>query len=152
MAARTVGSVQERNTSVATVLIGDNAVALKRVDLECEPSSHTLWIRARDLPRVNGFIVKPEGACRGPLCVPIAPDMLRDGAFNLTAFAETAGQCVVAEPDAGAWSFGEMPTHGGDIAPSRIAPDVTLPDRLGRPVHLAGFRGKKALVITWASW
>ncbi len=152
MAARTVGSVQERNAPVDTVLISDNSVALEPVDIDREPSSHTLWIRARDLPRVNGFILKPEGACRGPLCIPVAPDMVRGDAVNLTAFAQSVGQCVVAEPDARIWSIGEMPAQGGDLATSRIAPDFTLPDRLGRPVHLAGFRGKKALVITWASW
>ena len=45
-----------------------------------------------------------------------------------------------------------MQALGGGLASSRIAPDFEVPDRLGRPVHLAGFRGKKALVVTWASW
>lgn len=152
MAARTVGFVHERNAPVDTVLIADNSVALEPVDLDREPSSHTLWIRARDLPRVNGFVLKPEGACRGPLCIPVAPDMVRGDAVNLTAFAESVGQCVVAEPDARVWSFGEMLGHGGDLASSRVAPDFTLPDRLGRPVQLSDFRGKKALIVTWASW
>lgn len=152
MAARTVGFVHERNAPVDTVLIADNSVALEPVDLDREPSSHTLWIRARDLPRVNGFVLKPEGACRGPLCIPVAPDMVRGDAVNLTAFAESVGQCVVAEPDARVWSFGEMLGHGGDLASSRVAPDFTLPDRLGRPVRLSDFRGKKALIVTWASW
>jgi peroxiredoxin len=35
---------------------------------------------------------------------------------------------------------------------SRVAPDVTVPDRRGRPVHLSDFRGKKVLLVTWASW
>ncbi len=152
MAARTVGFVHERNAPVDTVLIADNSVALEPVDLDREPSSHTLWIRARDLPRVNGFVLKPEGACRGPLCIPVAPDMVRGDAVNLTAFAESVGQCVVAEPDARVWSFGEMLGHGGDLASSRVAPDFTLPDRLGRPVRLSDFRGTKALIVTWASW
>jgi cytochrome oxidase Cu insertion factor (SCO1/SenC/PrrC family) len=55
------------------------------------------------------------------------------------------------------WSFGEIQALNGGggsrISPtSRVAPDVTVPDRRGRPVHLKDFRGKKVLLVTWASW
>jgi peroxiredoxin len=33
-----------------------------------------------------------------------------------------------------------------------MAPDFAVPDRRGNPVRLSGFRGKKVLVVTWASW
>jgi hypothetical protein len=136
----------------ATVLYDDRAVALDRIGVDTAHDASALWIRKRDLPRVNGFELKPQGACRADLCIPIPRTMVRGEYFNLTAFAKKAGQPVVAEPAAAVWSFGEMQALGGGLASSRIAPDFTVPDRLGRPVHLAGFRGKKALVITWASW
>ena len=136
----------------ATVLYDDRSVALDRVGPASTRTRGALWIRKRDLPRVNGFELKPQGACRADLCIPIPKDMVRGDYFDLTAFAKKAGQPVVAEPDARVWSFGEMQALGGGLARSRIAPDFEVPDRLGRPVHLAGFRGKKALVITWASW
>jgi len=136
----------------ATVLYDDRAVVLDRIRIDPTHSSDTLWIRKRDLPRVNGFELKPQGACRADLCIPIPKAMTRGDYFNITAFAKKAGQPVVAEPDARVWSFGEMQALGGGLASSRVAPDFEVPDRLGRPVHLAGFRGKKALVITWASW
>jgi hypothetical protein len=78
--------------------------------------------------------------------------MVRGEYFNLTAFANKAGQAVVTDPDARVWSFGEMQALGGGLSNSRVAPDFAVPDRLGRPVHLAGFRGKKVLLVTWASW
>jgi len=136
----------------ATVLYDDHAVGLDRVGPAPKADAGALWIRKRDLPRVNGFVLKPQGACRADLCIPIPKTMMRGDYFNLTAFAKKAGQPVVAEPGARVWSFGEMQALGGGLANSRIAPDFEVPDRLGRPVHLAGFRGKKALVITWASW
>ena len=135
-----------------TVLYDDRAMVLDRTGLDPKQATGALWIRKRDLPRVNGFELKPQGACRADLCIPIPKTMTRGDYFNLTAFAKKAGQPVVAEPEARVWSFGEMQALGGGLASSRIAPDFEVPDRLGRPVHLAGFRGKKALVVTWASW
>ena len=136
----------------ATVLYDDRAIALDRIGADPAHDAETLWVRKRDLPRVNGFELKPQGACRADLCIPIPRTMMRGEFVNLSAFAKKAGQAVVAEPDARVWSFGEMQALGGGLSSSRIAPDFEVPDRLGRPVHLAGFRGKKALVITWASW
>ena len=31
-------------------------------------------------------------------------------------------------------------------------PDFALPDRNGKTVRLSDFRGKKVLIVTWASW
>lgn len=136
----------------ATVLYDDRTIELDRIGPDPQRSADVLWIRSRDLPRVNGFELKPQGACRADLCIPISKDSVRGDHFNLTAFAKKAGQSVVAEPASKVWSFGEMQALGGGLSSSRIAPNFEVPDRLGRPVHLAGFRGKKALVITWASW
>jgi len=136
----------------ATVLYDDRTIVLDRIGIDPKRASDTLWIRKRDLPRVNGFELKPQGACRADLCIPIPKTMTRGDYFNISAFAKKAGQAVVADPGARIWSFGEMQSLGAGLAGSRVAPDFEVPDRLGRPVHLAGFRGKKVLVITWASW
>ena len=100
------------------------------------------------LSHINGFEVKPQGACRADVCIPITKTMLRGDYFDLTAFARKIGQAVVA--DGGVWSFGEIQALGG--LASRVAPDLAVPDRNGRSVHLSSFRGKKMLVVTWASW
>ena len=136
----------------ATVLYDDRAIPLDRIGVDPAREADALWIRKSDLPRVNGFELKPQGACRADLCIPVPKTMTRSDFFNLTAFAKKAAQPVVAEPSAKVWSFGEMQALGGGLSNSRIAPDFEVLDRLGRAVHLAGFRGKKALVITWASW
>ena len=140
------------SSPAATVLYDDRAVALSRVGVDPAHDSAALWIRKDDLSRVNGFALKPQGACRADLCIPIPKAMTRGEYFNLTAFAKKAGQAVAADPGARVWSFGEMQALGGGLTSSRVAPDFAVPDRLGRPVHLAGLRGKKALVVTWASW
>jgi hypothetical protein len=137
--------------SAATVLYDDRAVVLDRTGSDAK-AADALWVRQHDLSRINGFELKPQGACRADLCIPIPQALLRGEYFNLTAFAKNAGQPVVAEPGARVWSFGEMQALGAGFLTSRIAPDFIVPDRAGRPVHLSHFRGRKVLVITWASW
>ena len=144
------GAVQP--SPAATVLYDDRAIVLDRVGRDQARNAGALWIQKHDLFRVNGFELKPQGACRADLCIPIPKAMVRGDYFNLTAFAKKAGQAVVADRGARVWSFGEMQALGGGLANSRVAPDFEVPDRLGRPVHLAGFRGRKTLVVTWASW
>ena len=145
-----VGAAQP--TPRATVLYDGRAVALDRVSLDTTPGSDALWIQKADLPRINGFELKPQGACRADVCIPIPRTMMRGTTFNLTAFAKRAGQHVVADTGARVWSFGEIPVVRGSFLESRLAPDVTVPDRKGRPVRLSQFRGKKVLLVTWASW
>jgi hypothetical protein len=135
-----------------TVLYNDRSVVLDGVGRDPKQAADALWVRKRDLPRINGFELKPRGACRADLCIQVPKDMIRGDYFNLTAFAKKAGQPVVAEAGERVWSFGEMQALGGGLVRSRIAPDFAVPDRAGRPVHLSTFRGKKVLVVTWASW
>ena len=132
--------------SGVTVLYDDRTIQLAQV----RPDPKDLWIRADDLPRVNEFTLKPQGACRADMCIPV-PRALKSGSwFNLTGFAERLHQASVHE--SGVWSFGEMPVVRGDFYRSRMAPDFAVPDRKGRTVHLSDFRGKQVLLLTWASW
>jgi hypothetical protein len=150
--APTVNARARAASPAAMVLYDDRSIALDRVGRDPKHVADALWVRKTDLTRINGFEIKPQGACRADLCIPIPKDMRRGEYFNLTAFAKKAGQPVVADVGARVWSLGEMQALGGGFGGSRIAPDFTAPDRAGRPVHLSQFRGKKVLVVTWASW
>jgi len=133
-------------TTTATVLYGGRVAALDQV--RGDPKD--LWVRAADLPRINEFEVKPQGACRGDMCIPVSRDLRSGEWFNLTGFARKIRQAYIS--DSGAWSFGEIPVVRGEFYSTRVAPDFAVPDRKGRAVHLSDFRGKKVLVVTWASW
>jgi len=132
--------------TTATVLYDDHAVTIDKT----RPDAKELWVRAADLPRINQFEVKPQGACRADRCIPLSKDLKSGEWFNLTGFARKVHQAYIN--DAGAWSFGEIPLVRGDFYRTRLAPDFAVPDRQGRLVHLSDFRGKKVLVVTWASW
>jgi hypothetical protein len=137
--------------AAATVLYDGHATSLERVSPD-SADPDTLWILKTDLPRVNGFEIKPEGACRADICIPVPSAMMRGAYFNLTAFAQRVGQRQIANPAARVWSFGEIPVIRGAYLEGRIAPDFVVPDRAGRLVRLSQFRGKKVLLVTWASW
>src|SRR5438128_172281 len=102
----------------ATVLYDDRAtaVSIARRDPN-DPAA--LWIRKRDLPRVNDFEVKPQGACRADICIPITKDMRHGDSFNLTAFARKIRQTMVADVAAGVWSFGEIQALRGSFLNGR---------------------------------
>lgn len=138
--------IPSRGATGTTVLYGDRSVALDKI----QPDPKDLWVRKSDLPKINDFEVKPQGACRADLCIPIAKNLVKGDFFNLTGFARKIGEVAVSESSV--WSFGEIPVLRGSFTESRVAPDFAVPDRKGKIVHLNDFRGKKVLVVTWASW
>jgi hypothetical protein len=74
-------------------------VALDRTGPDPQHAADVRWVRKRDLPRINGFELKSQGACRADLCIPIPNDLLRGEYVNLTAFAKKAGRSVVAKSE-----------------------------------------------------
>lgn len=119
-----------------------------------------LWVAPADLPRVNGFELKPEGACLDAICVPVKQTedsdlfVTRTGQswFNVTGLARKLGQVYVYDAESGVWSFGTIPAEQSSYLQSAHAPDFELKDRKGNTVRLSDFRGKKVLIQTWASW
>ncbi len=144
--AGTAAAIAAPSTSTTTVLYNDSTVKLDKI----RPDAKDLWVRAADLPRINEFELKPQGACRADMCIPVAKTLKNGPWFNLTGFSRKLGQAYIN--DSGVWSFGDIPVMRGSFYSSRIAPDFAVPDRKGKLVHLSDFRGKKVLVFTWASW
>jgi hypothetical protein len=50
------------------------------------------------------------------------------------------------------WVLGESAQQRAAALASLEAPDFTLPDVNGRMHRLSDYRGKKVLLVTWASW
>ena len=119
-----------------------------------------LWVTLKDLTRATRFVVKPQGICRDELCFPIPKGRKaeflskRDGVevFNLSEFARLVKQPAAHDEKNGVWYFGKREDERGTYLASLEAPNFTLPDMNGRAHSLSDFRGKKVLLITWASW
>jgi hypothetical protein len=123
-------------------------------------SSSDLWITTGDLARATRFVIKPQGVCRDELCFPLpksrkAEFVSKKGAttwFNLSEFARLTKQPFVTDQKNGVWYFGARASEQNGYLASLEAPNFTLPDLNGKLHSLADFRGKKVLLVTWASW
>jgi hypothetical protein len=117
-----------------------------------------LWLPLPELTAATGWEIKPEGACLGAICVPIPArerrEFLRDDdrQVNLAALARRLGQPVVHDASQSTWVFGETAGARHDALVSLEAPDFSLPDLDGRLHSLSDHRGRKVLLVTWASW
>lgn len=117
-----------------------------------------LWIDLESVPAATGFEFKPEGLCSEDLCIPLPADgtWLRGKEerryLDLSAFAEKLGQVLLRDRELPLWALAEAPMIRERNLASALAPDFELPDRNGRARRLSDFRGKKVLLLTWASW
>lgn len=107
-------------------------------------------ITAADLAARTGWVAKPEGLCKGPMCVPL-PGATTDP-LDLEAVAQRLGMPVLHDAEHGVYALGPATVSGKALDTAEV-PDITLPDLDGTPVALASFRGKKKVVaFAWASW
>ena len=94
----------------------------------------------------TGWSIKPEGVCRGDVCVPLAP-----GPFSVEDLADRLGMPLVHDPDHGVWALGPD-AWGGRALSSAELPDIALPNRNGSEFALRSLRGTKVFMVAWASW
>jgi hypothetical protein len=101
-------------------------------------------IGAEEFQEATGWEIKPEGACKGEVCVPLGGT-----GFDLLTTAERLGMAVVSEP--GLWAVGPE-TLGGRALTTADASDFHLPDLDGEEFFLSSLRGQKVLVVSWAPY
>jgi hypothetical protein len=107
-------------------------------------------LKPADLERATGWVIKPEGACKDDRCVPLGESVERDGLIDLDAFANRMQMALVHDAAAGIWSLGTE-TSGRALS-TAVAPEFSLPDVNGDVFELRSLRGRKVLLVAWASW
>ena len=117
----------------------------------------SLWLAASEFRSLSGWELRPEGFCRSDRCVPL-PTGREDeftnaasGQVNLSAFAALRMQPVVSDDEHRIRVIGRSAEAGGPTVGSP-APDFALPDLDGVEHRLSDFRGRKVLLLSWASW
>lgn len=99
----------------------------------------------------TGWDPKPQGLCRGEVCVP-APGVVRDdGSIDVVAAAARLGMPVVRDEAHDVVAVGPGTTTGRTLS-TAAAPDPELVDRGGNPFRLSALHGRKVLLVAWASY
>jgi hypothetical protein len=112
----------------------------------------SLAVGAADLEARTGWAIKPEGACKGEVCVPLPPGTVEGDVVDARRFAERVGMPVVQHEGADLWSLGPETAVTGRALTTAAAPDLVLPDLDGNPFRLSSLRDQKVLLVAWASW
>lgn len=126
----------------------------RATSVEAQIEGDRVLVAADDLERATGWALKPKGLCRDGICVPLSPQspVLRRGLVDFAAFADLLDRPLACDIDAGAAAIGESARERGAAMRGGIAPDFELPDLRGRMHRLGDYRGRKALLVAWASW
>ena len=108
-------------------------------------------VSADEFSAATGWDPKPEGLCRGEVCVPAPGSLRSDGTVDVTVAASRLAMPVIHDDDHGVTAVGPGSTTGHTLS-SAVAPDPELIDRTGDPFRLSSLRGHKVLLVAWASY
>lgn len=135
-----------------TVIYGEGLSPAVRAEVRAD----ALWMTDQELERASGWTLKPEGFCKGELCVAVPAarrdQFVRGELRNLTALAQMLEQPLIRDDQHRVWCFGAAPAERKRKLTSLAAPDFALPDLEGRAHALSDYRGRKILLVSWASW
>ena len=101
----------------------------------------------REFEDGTGWALKPEGACKGDICIPL-PDFDGDD-VDIRQLAQWLGLPLVDE--AGVWAIG-ADTVGMRALHSAEAPILTLPTHEGEEFNLGSLVGEKVVLLAWAPY
>ena len=114
---------------------------------------HRPTIPADALEETLGWDLQPEGLCRGVVCVPVDQSALvHEDGLDLGVLADALQRPLVTDEKHAVASLGASHHERGQALTSLEAPDFTLPDLDGNLHALSDQRGKKVLLVAYASW
>jgi hypothetical protein len=127
-----------------TILTDDGEHSVKATD--------SLWLSPADAEHVTGWTWKPEGMCRGEICVPLPATMTHDNRVDTAAFWAHLGNPVLHDDVRETWVLGTGAETRNAALAGLDAPDFALRDLDGIQRRLSELRGSKVFLTTWASW
>ena len=106
-------------------------------------------IPKEEFERGTGWALRPEGACRGDVCVPLTG--VADGVdVDVAKLAKQLGMPIVRHsPQLAALGPASL---GGKALSCAEAPDLILPDLDGKDFDLRSLRGQKVVLVAWSPY
>jgi hypothetical protein len=105
----------------------------------------TTAIDPLDFEARTGWAIKPEGACKGDVCVPLP-------SLDVEIVAARLGMPIVVDTTRALRALGPDTAGSGRALTTAVAPDLVLPDVDGAPCRIADLRPQKVVLVAWASW
>jgi hypothetical protein len=126
----------------------------RRAEIRARVADGRVLLTPAALEQALGWKLEVRGLCRGDTCIPVRrfADRVNGDGVDLAAFAELVGRPLALDAEAGAAVLGTSAGERQEQLASLEAPDFSLPDLEGTPHALSAQRGKKVLLVTWASW
>jgi len=109
-----------------------------------------LELSPAELHAQTGWELKAEGACRDDVCVPMHGLAVADGKVDVADFARRMGMPLAHDDKHALWALG--PRSGGRMLESAQFPPLVLQDWAGNDFDLAGLRGRKVMLLAWATY
>jgi hypothetical protein len=110
---------------------------------------NSLTLSKQAFTRGTGWLIKPEGACKGDICIPLPQT---DGdTIDVSQVAHAMGLPLVHEPGHKLWSLGPESIGSRALVTAR-APELELPDLSGNLFSLRSLLGRKVLLYAWAPY
>jgi hypothetical protein len=112
-----------------------------------------LAVEADEFEARTGWMIKPEGACKGDVCVPLPiGSRTADNRLAVRVVAERLGMPLVHDDTHRLWALGPATVGSGRALTTAVVPELELPDVDGNPFRLSTLHGQKVLLVAWASW
>lgn len=105
-------------------------------------------VAAAQFEVATGWALRPQGLCRGDLCVPLPS--AAPGSVDLRQAAPRLGRPLLHDEDHDIWALG--PEGGGRFLSDPAFPDLTLADVDGDDFSFSSLRGRKVVMVAWATW
>jgi hypothetical protein len=109
----------------------------------------TPTVATGDFERETGWEFKPEGACKGDVCIALAEKP--GDRVSVVEIATAMGLPVVVDDKHGFIAVGPE-ALGNRALTTAQAPELDLPDLNGNVFKLSSLRGQKVVVYAWAPY
>lgn len=132
-----------------TLIDGDRVVTL-----QATIAGDSVRIAPDALRAATGWKLEPEGLCKDEACVPVRDRAALSDAsgVDLGAFARALDRPLALDVAERAAALGTSAAERSARMATLEAPDFELNDLHGRRHRLSHHRGKKVLLIAYASW
>jgi hypothetical protein len=113
-----------------------------------------VWLSPAAVREALGWELKPQGLCKDDCCLPLAGDVdvVGGDGVDLGGFAALLARPLALDVDACVAYLGTAAVDRAMQLASLHAPDFSLPDLNGQQHTLSDYRGKKVLLVAYASW